>query len=199
MKDKAFAEVIQSSLHTFTAQSWKWDTFPQFGSIVCVPNGLMKIYAVVYQVNTGSMDPQRTPFTYQKTQEELLAEQPQIFAFLKTVFSCLILGYELKGKLYYTVSPEPPKIHAFIYPIETDALKTFFHQETYLYTLFNSAQQMCNLDELLLAIFKQHLDLNILNKSKLHQLIEVYSLLTGSDYRRLKLFLQRVQQITDIS
>lgn len=196
MKDRAFAEVIESSLNSFTAQSWQWDKFPAFGSLVQIQNGLSTIYAIVHQVQTGSMDPQRTPFTYQKTQEELMAEQPQIFAFLKTTFSCLILGYQNKGKIYYTISPEPPKIHAFVSPLEVDTLKTFFYQETYLHTLFSSAQQICNLDELLLAIFKQHQDLGILSKPKLHQLIEAFSLLTGNDYRRLKLFLHRVQSIT---
>lgn len=196
MKEHAFAEVIESSLNSFTAQSWQWDKFPTFGSLVQIQNGLSTIYAIVHQVKTGSMDPQRTPFTYQKTQEELMAEQPQIFAFLKTTFSCLILGYKHKGRIYYTISPEPPKIHAFVSPLECDALKIFFHNETYLHTLFSSAQQICNLDELILAIFKQHQDLGILNKPKLHELIETFSLLTGNDYRRLKLFLHRVQSIT---
>lgn len=196
MKDRAFAEVIESSLNSFTAQSWQWNTFPTFGSLVQIQNGLSTIYAIVHQVQTGSMDPQRTPFTYQKTQEELMAEQPQIFAFLKTTFSCLILGYQNKGKIYYTISPEPPKIHDFVAPLETETLKTFFYNEIYLHTLFSSAQQICNLDELILAIFKQHQDLGILSKPKLHQLIETFSLLTGNDYRRLKLFLHRVQSIT---
>ena len=85
MKDTAFAEVIESSLNSFTAQSWQWDKFPAFGSLVQIKNGLSTIYAIVHQVQTGSMDPQRTPFTYQKTQEELMAEQPQIFAFLPSL------------------------------------------------------------------------------------------------------------------
>lgn len=198
MKDNAFAEVIESSLQSFVAQSWHRNIFAPFGSIVTIKNGKTSIYAVVYQVSTGSIDPQRTPFTYQKTEEELLAEQPQIFAFLKTTFSCLILGYEQIGKIYYSIAPEPPKMHSFVHPVESATLKTFFYQDTYLHTLFSSAQQMHNIDELLLAIFKQHQDLGILSKTKLLELIETFSLLTNNDYRRLKLFLQRVQKITDI-
>jgi hypothetical protein len=195
MNQTAFAEIIESSLHSFVAQSWQWNTFPPFGSFVAVKNGLSTIYAVVHQVQTGSMDPQRTPFTYQKTEEELLAEQPQIFAFLKTTFTCTILGYSHKGAINYTISPEPAKIHAFVRPLTSDELKTFLYHDTYLHTLFSSAQQICNLDELLLAIFKQHQHLDILTKQKLHQLIETFSLLTGNDYRRLKLFLQRVDRM----
>lgn len=194
----AFAEVIESSLNSFTAQTWQWDKFPAFGSLVQIQNGLTTIYGIVHQVQTGSMDPQRTPFTYQKTQEELLAEQPQIFAFLKTTFSCIILAYQDKTNLYYTLSPEPAKIHSFVSMPDNDTLKRFFYHETYLHTIFNSAQQICNLDELLLAIFKQHEALGILSKEKLHKLIETFSLLTGNDYRRLKLFLQRVERVTSV-
>ncbi len=196
MKQTAFAEVIESSLHNFTAQSWQWDTFAPFGSLVQIDAGNKKTFAIVHQVQTGSMDPNRTPFVYQKTEEELLAEQPQIFAFLKTTFSCLILGYQEKGAMHYTISPEPPKIHAFISPLDKDTLKTFFFHDTYLHTLFSFSHQICNLDELLLALFKQQKELGILNKTKLHELIETFSLLTDNDYRRLKLFLQRVQSIS---
>lgn len=196
MKSDAFAEIIESSLDGFVAQTWQWDRPPPFGSLVEVQNGNMKLYAIVHQVQTGSMDPQRTPFTYQKTQEELLAEQPQIFAFLKTTFSCLIVGYQDKGSFFYTLSPVPPKIHSFVRIPHTDTLKSFFYHETYLHTLFNAAQQICNLDELLLAIFRQHRELGILSNPKLHKLIETFSLLTGNDYRRLKLFLQRVERLT---
>jgi hypothetical protein len=195
MNTTPFAEIIESSLHSFTAQSWQWDKFAHFGSLVKVDSGTKQIFAVVHQVQTGSMDPNRTPFVYQKTEQELLKEQPQIFSFLKTTFSCLILGYQEKGNIQYTISPEPPKIHAFVSPMDTDSLKTFFYQDTYLHTLFNAADQIYNLDELLLALFKQQKELDILNKTKLHQLIETFSILSGNDYRRLKLFLQRVQPI----
>ena len=83
-KRAAFSEVIDSSLHGFTAQSWQWDDFPAFGQLVTVQSGTRTLFGIVYQVHTGSMDPVRYPFPYQKTEAELLAEQPQIFEFLKT-------------------------------------------------------------------------------------------------------------------
>src|SRR5690349_14278413 len=98
---KPFAEVIESSLHGFLAQTWQWDNFPAFGSLVTVTSNKRTHLAIVHQIKTGSMDPIRYPFPYQKTEEELLAEQPQIFEFLKTAFSCLTIGYQEKGKLYY--------------------------------------------------------------------------------------------------
>ncbi len=197
--NKPFAEIIESSLHSFLAQSWQWDSFASFGSLVTIDSGKRTLFGVVHQVQTGSMDPNRYPFVYQKTEQELQKEQPQIFSFLKTTFSCLILGYQEKGTIIYSISPEPPKIHAFVQQASTDLSKQFFYNDTYLHVLFGLAQHVFNLDELLLALMKQQRDLKILDKKKLHQSIESFSLLTGNDYRRLKLFFQRVQHMISAS
>lgn len=193
--NRPFAEVIESSLDHFLAQSWQWDVFPSFGSLVAVKTKKRILIAVVHHIKTGSMDPNRYPFAYQKTEEELMAEQPQIFSFLKTTFSCLVLGYQEKGVIHYALSPEPPKIHAFIQPADHDLMKAFFYQDIYLHILFAAINQIQNIDELLLAMLKQQKSLGILTEQRLHQLINTFSLLTANDYRRLKLFLQRTQNI----
>lgn len=188
----AFSEVIESNLHSFLAQSWQWNTFPAFGSLVAIQEKKWTLFGIVHQVQTGSMDPVRYPFPYQKTQEELLKEQPQIFEFLKTTFSCVIVGFADKGKISYQLPPEPAHIHAFVSQADADASKQFFFQNNYLHLLF-AAPQITNLDELLLAIIRQQANLGILKKDKLSTFMHTYSLLTGNDYRRMKLFLQRVQ------
>lgn len=191
--NKAFAEVIESSLTGFLAQSWQWNTFPSFGSLITVNSGSRKTIAIVHQIQTGSMDPIRYPFPYQKTEEELLNEQPQIFEFLKTTFSCLIIGYQEKGHINYLLAPEPVKIHAFVEPIEQDLCKQFYYAPTYLHVLFGFSSSIANIDELLLAIIKQQKALHCITEEKFQQFINTFSLLTGNDYRRLKLFLQRVE------
>jgi len=192
--NKAFAEIIDSSLQGWLAQSWQWNQFPQFGSLVMVETKKRTLFGIVHQIQTGSMEPMRYPFPYQKTEEELLREQPQIFEFLKTTFSCLAIGYQEKGKMFYLAAPEPPQIHSFVAPMDTDTAKQFLYSERYLHVLFGAAQ-LFNVDELLLAVLKQHADLNILSTDKVTSFINTYSLLTGNDYRRLKLFLQRVEPI----
>lgn len=192
---KPFAEIIESSLQTFTGQCWAWNKTPQFGSLILVENGPKPIFGLVYQIQTGSMDPVRYPFPYQKTHEELLAEQPQIFEFLKTSFSCLALGYQERGKIHYLMPPEPPKIHSFLTIAQEEQNRLFFAQNRYLPLLFGYSGPI-NMDELLLALLKGQNDLKSLNNERLLDFINTYSLLTGSDYRRLKLFLQRVETIT---
>ncbi len=190
-----FAEVIESSLAGFLAQSWQWDNFPTFGSLVIIKEKRRTLFGIVHQVQTGSMDPMRYPFTYQKTEEELLREQPQIFEFLKTTFSCLTVGYQEKGSTYYLLAPEPPKIHSFVCCAPTELQKNFFASEKYLHILFGLSSQIFNVDELILAILQQHATLNILTSEKLNKCMQTYSLLTGNDYRRIKLFLQRVEHM----
>jgi hypothetical protein len=198
MKNKAFAEIIESSLHGWKAQSWQWNQFPSFGSLITVTTKKRMLFGIVHQVNTGSMEPMRYPFPYQKTEEELMREQPQIFEFLKTTFSCLSLGYQEKGKIYYLTTPEPPQIHTFVEPIDEDLCKQFFYSERYLHLLFGMAGHIFNLDELLLAILKYQAQLNMLSQEKISNFINTFSLLTGNDYRRLKLFLQRVEPLVNL-
>jgi len=192
---KPFAEVIESSLVSCLAQSWEWNNFPTFGSLVTIETKNMVIFGVVHQIQTGSMDPVRYPFPYQKTEEELLREQPQIFEFLKTTFSCLIIGYKEKGKILYQLAPEPPKIHTFVATASQSLSKEFFAREQYLHVLFGLAGQVHNLDELLLALLKTMRDTDCLHKKHIESFMASFSLLTGNDYRRLKLFLQRAQHL----
>jgi len=192
---KPFAEVIESSLQGWLAQSWEWNSFPAFGSLVTIQTKKRQLFGIVHQIQTGSMEPMRHPFPYQKTEEELLQEQPQIFEFLKTTFSCLTLGYCQDYKISYLLAPEPPQIHSFVSMACKELSMQFFSNEHYLHLVFNAVGQLFNLEELLLAMLKQQSIMGILNESKLTHFIESFSLLTGNDYRRLKLFLQRVEPI----
>lgn len=195
MQNQAFAEVIESSLTFFKAQTWKWDNNPQFGSLVKIESKERSIFAIVHNIQIGPIDSHRTVITYKKTEEELKLEQPHIFEFLKTSFECLILGYFQDNKFLYQLAPEPPKIHAFVYQTTKEEIAQFFSSEQYLHILFNFSSKIFALDELLLALLKNLSDQKILNQKKLKFFIETYSLLTANDYRRLKLFLQRATPI----
>jgi hypothetical protein len=191
-KNEAFAEVIESSLTGWTAQSWQWNRFPTFGSLVTIETKDRTLFGLVYQTHTGSMDPTRYPFPYQKTEAELLEEQPQIFEFLKTTFLSMTVGYKQQGNITYLVAPEPPHIHAFVQEAPSTEAAQFFSNEQFLYLLFGNATSI-NIDELLLAILKSQKNQGILTKERLNRYIETYALLIGNDYRRLKFFAHRTQ------
>lgn len=195
--DHAFAEVIESHLDHFVAQCWQWDQFPAFGSLVQVHNGNLTLLGTVTQMQTGSMDPIRYPFPYQKTEEELLREQPQIFEFLKTTFTVQLVGYRdnQTQTIFYLVPPMPSKIHAFVSHCSEELMNHFFHSAEFLHLLFAFSQSIQNIDELLLAIVNHLNSKKIISKKFLEDFTLNYSMLTGSDYRRLKLFLGRMQHM----
>ncbi len=199
--NKPFAEVIESSLDNFLAQCWQWNNIPNFGSLIQVETTGQVIFGIVTQIQTGSMDPMRYPFPYKKTEEELMKEQPQIFEFLKTTFRVQIVGYlETTPKtnklqtLYYQLPPTPCKIHSFITKTSQKLSQDFFSKPDYLYLLFGFENNIPNLDELLIAIVRQ-LSEESFGAKKIDLFYETLSLLTGNDYKRLKLFLKRTQNI----
>jgi hypothetical protein len=185
--NKAFSEVIESSLHSFRARCWEWNNFPAFGSLVRISD----TFGCVVSVETGSSDPQRYPFPYKKTEEELRAEQPQIFEFLRTTFTVVVLGYEKNKSFYYLLPPHPAKIHAFVSMTPSIYAANFFSKPDFLYLLFASQSSITHFDELLLAIFQQLQTHKKLTPKALNSFCQTLSLLTGNDYRRIKLFLKR--------
>lgn len=195
--NKAFAEVIESSLNSFLAQCWCWDNFPRFGSLVCVEEKEKTFFGCVTDIKTGSMDPLRYPFPYKKTEEELRVEQPQIFEFLKTTFTVVLLGYkenfDISGKIIYRLPPTPAKIHAFVEKTIPSFSADFFSETDFLYLLFSSQNIIPQFDELLLEIFSQLAVNKKLTTQTVNTFSHTFSLLTGNDYRRIKLFLKRAQ------
>ncbi len=194
MINNAFAEIIQSSLQSFTAQSWNWDYFPAFGSLVTVTTEKSTLFGIVYAVQTGSSDAGRYPFTFQKTQEELRAEQPQIFEFLQTTFSCLIVGFLENNEIIYQMGPEPAKMHAFVNHATPTETRHFFSSSLYLYLIFN-APEITVSDELLLSLLKTKKDLGLLTQESFLAFIETISLATGDDYRKLKILMTRAHPL----
>lgn len=198
LHEKSFAEVIASNLDHFIAQSWQWNNFPDFGSLVQVTNNETTTIGCITHVQTGSMDPMRSPFPYQKTEQELLQEQPQIFEFLRTTFKVQILGYTKSNPdsaIVYVLPAKPCKIHSFVSNCGPELIKPFFQKADYLHPLFSFANQIPNIDELLLAIVHKLAQQNLLSQEHFELLCETYSLLIGNDYRRIKLFLQRIEQL----
>ncbi len=190
--NKPFAEVIESSLHHWKAQSWRWDLFPAYGSLVTITQGTNLYIGLVCDIATGSMDPMRYPFPFQKTEEELKKEQPQIFEFLKTTFASIALGYYNKGTMTYAAPPHPAKMHAFIEPISDEMKRNFLAQPHYLHRVFGASNQITNIDDLLIAMLSEQHRTTPLSISFITTFMHTYCLLTGNDYRRIKLFLQRL-------
>ena len=190
-----FAEVIESSLSSWRAQCWEWDTLPPHGALLSLQSGSRTIYGIVHAITTGPQDTQRTVFAYKKTEEQLKQDHPHIFQLLTTTVSCITLGYKEGSQIRYQMAPTPPKIHTFVTIPNQEELQTFFQDEQYLHTLFANVDQLVSLDDLLLALIEHMAATKCLTPQRFNSFIHTFSLLTANDYRRLKLFLQRVQPL----
>ena len=197
-----FAEILESSITTFTAQAWQWDAVLEFGSLVTATSNGRMIFAIIYDIVTGPTDSIRQPVAYQKTQEELVREQPQIFEFLTTSFSCVAIGYADQSnnlhsmQILYNLPPQPAKMHTFVHHATTEQYEQFFASEQFLHLLCN-ANLPFNLQELLLAIIKHQLIRKTLTKKRLGAFIESFFMLNKNNYLQTKMFLARLQKLLE--
>lgn len=195
MSDKSnyLAEITDSTVGHFIAQCWRWDTVPGYGSLVCAEQGASRWYGVVYRVHAGSDDPSRAVFAYQKTLDELRAEQPQIFEFLKTEISALLIGYVHNEQLSYGSCPLPVMVHTFVRIASVQECTQILRDPHYLHQLFAQAHMVGSIDELLFALFSQAKLLKVLNREMIIASLDVFNALSDQDYRRLRMLAQRLE------
>lgn len=193
-KHQPFGEIIESSLTIWRGQSWQWDHFPPFGSLVTIASTQTLLLGLVYDVKTGSSDPSREAYAFQKTEEELRQEQPQLFAFLKTTFSCIPLGFIENGTLWHQLPPQPPKIHAFVTNAPEELVRTYITTTDYIATIMQNSQLQPLQEEIILALARTQAHLNLMNQEQALAILEAYTLHGHHDYRSLKLFAQKLQQ-----
>jgi len=191
----SFAEVLVSNLTTIQAQCWNWKQPPVFGSIVAIESNNRVVFAIISNILIESSDPIRKPIAYQKTTAELLAEQPQIFEFLETNFTAIIVGTQDQDRILYHLPAAPPQIHSFVsYPSKTDA-ELFFKKPDFLYLLTEQLQETPNFHELLFAIIKNIKEQNLLNLNEINELLKAITATLKADYTVIKTFINRVETL----
>lgn len=186
---------MYASLSQWTTQAWQWDVYPEFGAVVCTENGATQIFGVVYHIKTGSDDPVRQTFAYQKSEVELRQEQPQIFEFLKTDFSAIPLCYLLDQRFVYALPPRPPQNHAFVRLATASELSALLASSGAVHAIFSQYSKIDHFEELLLAFLRYLEQFSLVSRALLMQISEQLSLATTNDYRRLKMFMDRLGDI----
>lgn len=189
----SFAEVLVSNLTTIQAQCWNWKQPPIFGSLVTIKNNDQSVFAIISNILIESSDPIRKPIAYKKTEAELLEEQPQIFEFLETNFTAIIVGTQKEDRILYHLPSAPPQIHSFVsYPTQEEA-QSFFKKSDFLYLLTEQIQETPNFHELLFAIIKSIKEQNLLNLNEISELLKIITTMLKADYTVIKTFVNRVE------
>ncbi len=152
MPAQYIAEVIESSTTEFTAQARELHGSPPFGAFVKVGVSPTNI-AMICDISTGSIELNRRPVAYGKTEEELREEQPQIFELLRTEMKAIIVGYIDESGMRQLLPPQPPKLHSFVYTCSSEEIRQFTGRFDYFRTLVGIGGTLS--DELLIAAIQQ--------------------------------------------
>ena len=132
-------EVIESSTTELIAEACQLHGAPSFGRFVRVESE-SPVIAIVFNVFTHSIEPNRRPTAYGKTEAELRLEQPQIFELLRTEFQALVVGYRDEHGPVPILPPQPARIHSFVYLCEDEEVAEFTRSDEYLRSILGAAK-----------------------------------------------------------
>ena len=184
-------EVVESSTSLFTAECPELNGSPAFGSFVRTDTE-PAVFGVVHNVSTRSMEPNRRPTAYGKTEDELRMEQPQIFELLKTEFEVAVIGYRDEKGPRRSLPPLPPRIHSFVYECQEADLKALTRNGDFLRTILS--QPRLPTDDLMIAAVRNAWHARAYDMSYLVSLGKDLSRLIRDDYDRLSSMMRRITE-----
>jgi hypothetical protein len=192
-----FGEIIESSLKTIKVLCWDAQKLPRFGSIVSCSFNAITAYGVITEMVTESVDAQRTPFAFKKTDAELRREQPQIFSFIQTICTIVIVWHEkAETKLKFnTLSiPTPAPLHTWAHTTDTNLLRLVITNRFLLDALSDRISPEA-IDDCIIALVTEAALNNSLSKTELVTFIESYSQELNHSLKRAQRFLQHMEML----
>lgn len=198
---QAIAEVVSATVTGLIAQSLSSSESsesalperPRFGSFVRVTlcDQKTNVIAVVNNVLTGPVDGIHRASAFGLTREELLLQQPQIFALLRTDVHASIIGYIENGRAFRHLPPHPPEVHDFVYHATKSDIKDVTDDFDFLRLLSGVSDGPT--DELLAASVREAYVARGNDKDFLHRAGQAFSQLFRSDYERLVSLLRKIR------
>jgi len=191
------AEVIESSTRQFVAEVYEDDDAPSFGTWVRVEGrDGREMYGLVSHVEIASYDGNRQPVALGASEEDRRREWPMVQELLRTTVRAQVLAYrDDSGGVRQTLPPQPPGIHAFVYPCTKDLVRELAAPYDFLRTLVTQANDEIPTDDLLVAVLQHVYDANGAETGGREHLVaagRVLGRLLGDDHERLQSILRRV-------
>src|SRR5687767_7589322 len=97
MTNDKVGEVVEASIASFMVHCHKLGESPALGSLVTVVDGDTKIYGVVHEATTSSIDPSRKAVALGEdlaTADDIYREHPELAKLLRTDFKALVVGFK---------------------------------------------------------------------------------------------------------
>lgn len=135
-------EIVEASVAALTAQAHRLGEPPALGSIVRTSDGVVDIYAVVYNSATGSVDPGRrfTALGAEEPEESgIYRSHPELAQLLRTDFHALVVGYVLDGKVRQYLPARPARMHAFVHMANNAEVREFTREMYFLQSLAHAS------------------------------------------------------------
>lgn len=178
-----FGEVVASNLDRCTIQAWKWDSYPPYGSLVQIMHDEITLLGLVESISTAPLDGTRTPTAYRKTEPELKAEMPHIFALLRTTINATMLGARTSRNTPLSLPIRPAQIHSFSTVIDT---KDFhIHDAALIIRRITTIHEPQNADTLIQQFLQHQKNTAALSQEQLQNYISAYISAVGNDYKRI--------------
>ena len=184
-------EIIESETTQFTAQARELNRAPAFGCLVRV-DGTPTIVGLVFNASTQSLEANRRPIAYGKTEDELRREQPQIFELLRTEFSVLVIGYMDGESAVHMIPPQPARIHGFVHLCSDEEIRRCTGGVDFLRAVLGASGVPT--DQLLIATLKKAIAAHEGDGGYLVRAGKELSRLLSDDYDRLNSLIRRVAQ-----
>lgn len=177
-----FGEVIASSLDSCIIQAWEWDLYPAYGSLIAMQEAEFTTIAIVNSITTAPLDNARMPTAYKKTDAELKAEHPHIFALLRTTLTATTLGIKMHTNSQIILPVKPVTIHSFSY---ADPEVTFAGTNIETMRRILSLHEPQVADNLMCQHMRHQKNAGTLSGEYLRALIALYIDSVGNDYKRI--------------
>ncbi|MFH1570728.1 MAG: hypothetical protein ABIL09_22240 [Gemmatimonadota bacterium] len=182
-------EVVESSTLELTAQARRLHGAPSFGRFVGVDSEAT-ILGIVFNTYTQSVEPNRRPTAYGKTEAELRLEQPQIFELLRTYFQVLVIGYLDGGEPVHLLPPQPARIHSFVRLGDDDLVRACTESDEFLRCIHSAAHTPT--DDLLIAALRHAVRARHHDRAYLVRMGKELARLLRDDYDRLGSVMRRL-------
>jgi len=194
LNDHRVGEVVEASTTELVAQARELHRAPFFGRFVTVKSDV-EMFGIVFNASTRSIEPNRRPTAYGKTEEELRQEQPQIFELLRTHFSVLVTGYlDDEGAPFHSLPPQPARIHSFVYPCLDEQVRELTEEGEFLRCILNAPALPT--DDLILATLRYAMKSRSAESGGLEYLERIgkdLARLLSGDYNRLTSLMRRIE------
>lgn len=156
------------------------------------------VYALVFDARTTSLETGRRPSALGFADEdEIRAQQPQIFELLRTEFSALLIGYcdgDARG-LRRHLPPKPPRIHGRVYPCEAIEVRALTKDLSFLRAVLlpsGGAMAGAPVDELAAACLRQAHQAQADDRGFLLRAGKTLAAILADDYDRLQAILRSI-------